>query len=304
MNLDQATIKREGIWFQLWQSGRFNVSTPCWTANTGSYVGNGAPYYCNGWDNDEIPMGFVSSGVYDSATMRNPETWVVGSNDITSWPSGTTAYGIYYSSGTTIAPVAVMADSYHVQALRFYDNALYFLGPTPISGSLVSAFYRYTGNPRVTFTRPAPLYVASDGSLLDFDMQDATTAWASSTGALLKLTPDPASTSGAWMMTSYVSNGISFLQVRRDATHWLQRSKPIEICLCTTYVIFRFFTKCSIPLILQSVAVSQDKTTVYVTTAMPIYPYTSGVYSFNIAASAYNNNGQPLLLAPANYAYR
>lgn len=217
MNLDQVSIKREAAWFTVWSSGAFNYSTFCYTPNTGSYIGNGAPYYCNGFDNDEIPMGFATSGNWNPTTMKNPETWIVGSNDISSWPSGTTAYGILYSSGLTTTPVTVLGDSYHVQVVKFQDNMLYFMGPASVNGAVVSAFYRYTGNPRAAFTRPAPLAVSSDFTWIDFDMLDADTAFVTSTGALVKLYNDPANP-GTWATTSYTSSGITFLQVR-DSIH-------------------------------------------------------------------------------------
>jgi hypothetical protein len=88
MNLDTQPQKREGITASLFFDGRLNVTTFCKTRNTGAYRASGAHYYCNGWDTDEMPMGFTSSGVISPTAAL--DFVIIGPNDIGGWPVGTT----------------------------------------------------------------------------------------------------------------------------------------------------------------------------------------------------------------------
>lgn len=97
----------------------------------------------------------------------------------------------------------------YVQGVKLWGSNLFWFGPT--SGGTVmgpSALFRYTGNPRAAFTRPAPLYTHFGTNWLDFDVQDANAVWVASMPSLLKVS---GTGSSGWTATTYTSAAVQNL---------------------------------------------------------------------------------------------
>ena len=211
-------------------------------------------------------MQFFTSG--GTGTLN---FWIVGSNDITAMPNGTTPYGIYFSDGSQLTPTQVMADSTtnaYVKGVKFVNGVMFFYGP--LSGGAVmgpDALWAYNGNPTAVFARPAPLYTHTALNWMDFEPIYESTVWVASAPALLKLTggsPEPAY-AGSWTAQSYYLPSVQNII---------------------------------------ALALSQSGSSLYVATAGLTPTSTSSVYAFDLATEAYRNGGAPLYTTSAYYQIR
>ena len=175
-NFIGASYKREPSLWQLFSNGSFTLAPICRVTNSyGSIVAQtfNAPYYCNGFDEDEIPYSI-------QATNDVARDYVFAGGDSNTaivnqcWGA---CYGIRTFTGgfmtVTNPPALITNANDYLKVVRF-ANALFMIeGGTALNPHLgQSALLIMPWTTTAQFDGPAPVVLGNAADWLDFDVQD------------------------------------------------------------------------------------------------------------------------------------